>query len=209
MIKTGDIIAIIDDIMVGTEMGKECDDIVEEILKKNGKEWFICETREICIKDKRLGALEVVIGLDRAKIEKEKIQGVVNWPVPRGVKDVQKFLGLVNYYRQFVKEFAKIAKLLYEMTRKDMKWNWGEKQQRVSEKLKERFTTEQVLIIPNLVSDKKYAHKKNNPQKNYERHWMKYENIIYDIQIWIVDDYGFRDTLHLCMLWWSYFRREY
>jgi len=38
MIKTGDIIAVIDDIMVGTEMGKECDDIVEEILKKNGKE---------------------------------------------------------------------------------------------------------------------------------------------------------------------------
>jgi len=41
--------------------------------------------------------------------------------VPRSVKDVQKFLGLANYYRWFVKDFAKIAKLLHEIMRKDMK----------------------------------------------------------------------------------------
>jgi len=38
------------------------------------------------------------------------------------VKDVQKFLGLANYYRQFVKDFDKIAKLLYKLVRKDEKW---------------------------------------------------------------------------------------
>jgi len=41
--------------------------------------------------------------------------------VLKGVKDVQKFLGLANYYRQFVKDFAKIAKPLYKMMRKEMK----------------------------------------------------------------------------------------
>ena len=55
------------------------------------------------------------------RIEKEKIQKVVKWPVPKSVKDVQKFLGLVNYYRQFVKDFAKIAKPLHKMTRKETK----------------------------------------------------------------------------------------
>jgi len=66
------------------------------------------------------------------------------------VKDVQKFLGLANYYRQFVKDFAKIAKPLHEMTRKETKWNWGERQQKTFEKLKERFTTEPVLVTPDL-----------------------------------------------------------
>jgi len=66
------------------------------------------------------------------------------------VKDVQKFLGLANYYRQFVKDFAKIAKLLHEMTRKESKWNWGERQQKVFEKLKGRFTTEPVLVTLDL-----------------------------------------------------------
>jgi len=36
------------------------------------------------------------------------------------------------------------------MTRKDMKWNWAERQQRAFEELKERFTTEPVLVIPDL-----------------------------------------------------------
>jgi len=33
------------------------------------------------------------------KIEKEKIKRVLDWPTPKGVKDVQKFLGLANYYQ--------------------------------------------------------------------------------------------------------------
>ena len=56
-------------------------------------------------------------------MEKEKIQGVVDWPVLRSVKDAQKFLRLANYYRQFVKDFTRVAKSLYEITRKEMKWN--------------------------------------------------------------------------------------
>jgi len=66
---------------------------------------------------------------------------VIDWPVLRSVKNVQKFLGLANYYRWFVKDFVKIVGLLHGMMRKEIKWNWGEKQQKVFEKLKERFTT--------------------------------------------------------------------
>jgi len=42
--------------------------------------------------------LGVVIGLERIKMEKGKIKEVLEWPTPKCVKDVQKFLGLVNYY---------------------------------------------------------------------------------------------------------------
>ena len=71
----------------------------------------------------------------------------------KSMKDMQKFLGLANYYRRFVKDFAKIARPLYEMTRKENKWSWGERQQKAFEELKERFTTEPVLVAPDL--DKK------------------------------------------------------
>jgi len=97
----------------------------------------------------------MVIGPDRVKMEKEKIQEVVDWSVLRSVKNVQKFLGLANYYRQFVKDFARIAKSLHEMTRKDVKWNWRERQQRVFEELKERFTMEPVLVTLSLDKEMK------------------------------------------------------
>ena len=68
----------------------------------------------------------------------------------KNVKDVQNFLELANYYRQFVKDFARVARSLHEMTRKEIKWSWGKKQQRVFKKLKEKFTTELVLIMSDL-----------------------------------------------------------
>ena len=65
----------------------------------------------------------MIIGLDSVRMEKEKVQGVVDWLVPKSIKDIQKFLGLAKYYKWFVKYFTKIAKPLYEMTRKGVKWN--------------------------------------------------------------------------------------
>ena len=49
-----------------------------------------------------------------------------------------------------MKDFAKIAKPLYEMMRKETKWNWEERQQKEFEELKEQFTTEPVLVTPDL-----------------------------------------------------------
>lgn len=62
-----------------------------------------------------------MIKLDRVKIEKEKVQRVVDWLILRSVKNIQKFLGLVNYYKLFVKNFVRIAKPLYEIIRKDVR----------------------------------------------------------------------------------------
>ena len=59
-------------------------------------------------------------------------------------------MGLANYYKWFVKDFAKIMKPLHEMTRKEIKWNWEEKKQKSFEELKERFMAKPVLVTPDL-----------------------------------------------------------
>ena len=77
---------------------------------------------------RKIGFLGVVIGPNRIKIEKEKVDGVLSWPEPKNVKDVRKFLGLTNYYRRFIKDFAQVARPINVLMRKDMEWKWGDKQ---------------------------------------------------------------------------------
>jgi len=85
--------------------------------------------------------LGVVMGQERIEMEEDKVAGVLNWPVPKMVRDVRKFLGLANYYRRFVKNFAELARPLNNLTRKDEKWKWEEQQQKAFEQLKTVFTS--------------------------------------------------------------------
>jgi len=67
---------------------------------------------------KKVNFLRVVIRPEGIKIEEEKVKVILNWPVMKMVKEVQKFLGLENYCKIFVKGFAKITRPLHELTRK-------------------------------------------------------------------------------------------
>ena len=97
--------------------------------------------------------LEVVIGLEGIKMEKEKVKGVLEWPTLKCVKDVQRFLGLANYYRQFIEGFAMVARPLHDLVKKGKKWEWMEREEKAFTELKERFTKEPVLAAPDI--DKK------------------------------------------------------
>jgi len=63
--------------------------------------------------------LDVVIRLEGIKIEEEKVKAVLDWPVSKLVK---KLLKLANYYKKFMKGFAKIVRLLHKLTKKKQKW---------------------------------------------------------------------------------------
>jgi len=101
-------------------------------------------------KVRKIRFLGVVIGPNGIKMEKEKVDGVLSWPEPKNVKDIRKFLDLINYYRRFIKDFAQVARPINTLTRKDVKWQWEEEQQKAFDKLKEIFTTRPVLAAPDL-----------------------------------------------------------
>ena len=89
----------IDNVMVATEAEKEHNEIVEEVLRRLEKNDLFVKPEKCIWKVREVEFLGVIIGEDRVRMEKEKIQGVIEWLVPKSVKDVQKFLGLANYYR--------------------------------------------------------------------------------------------------------------
>jgi hypothetical protein len=64
------------------------------------------------------------------------------------MEDVRNFVGIASLYRRFVPEFAKIAKPLTELIRKDVHIKWEGKKQAAFEKLKEAICSDQVLTYP-------------------------------------------------------------
>jgi len=118
----------IDDVMIMTETEEGHDEIVKEVLRRLEKNDLFVKPEKCIWKVREVGFLGVIIGEDGERMEKEKVQEVIEWPVPKSVKDVQIFLGLANYYRRFVKDFANIVRLLHKIMKKENKWSWGERQ---------------------------------------------------------------------------------
>ena len=65
-----------------------------------------------------------VVSAQGVATDPDKIEAVRAWPTPKSVKDVQAFLGLAGYYRQFLPDFATTANLLSNLTCKGTIWEW-------------------------------------------------------------------------------------
>ena len=140
----------VDDVLVGTNSEKGHNKIVVEVLKQLEENDLYVKPEKCSWKTNKVNFLGVVMGQEKIEMEEDKVAGVLNWPIPRMVRDVRKFLGLANYYRWFIKNFAVLAKPLNMLTRKDKKWKWEEAQQKAFEQLKGIFTTRPLLVTLDL-----------------------------------------------------------
>jgi hypothetical protein len=167
----------IDDIIVHSETFedhiRDLEEVFEKIRIANLK--FGPEKCKFCFQEIKF--LGHIIGKDGIKTDPAKIEKVKNYPRPVNITQLRGFLGLTKYYRKYIKDFAKIAKPLNDLTkgfkskpletREGIKTkrkksekeknrendefmnNWGEKQEAAFELLKEKLITAPILIYPN------------------------------------------------------------
>ena len=98
LINTGKVAAFIDDMIIGTEMEERHEELVAEVIKTLEENDLYVKPEKCRWKVREVGFLEVVIEPEGIKMEEEKVKRVLEWLTPKCVKDVQKFLGLANYY---------------------------------------------------------------------------------------------------------------
>ena len=91
-----------------------------------------------------------IVSADGVSTDPQKIDKVANWPIPTSKREVQQFLGLANYYRRFVGNFATIAKPLHKLTEKTVKFDWNTDCQAAFEELRQRLVTAPILAFPDL-----------------------------------------------------------
>ena len=73
--------------------------MLAEVIKRLEENDLYVKPEKCKWKVREVEFLGVVIGPEGIKMEKEKVKSVLEWPTPKCVKDIQKFLGLANYYR--------------------------------------------------------------------------------------------------------------
>ena len=89
-----------------------------------------------------------IIGRDGVKPNPAKINAIRKFPRPTTVRAIRQFLGLSGYYRRFIKDYAKIAKPLSDLLKKDIKWEWGCSQRRSFRKLRRYLCRTPILLYP-------------------------------------------------------------
>ena len=98
-INIGEVATFMDDVLVETEEEERHDKIVEKVLRRIEENDFYVKPRKCVWKVREIDFLGLVMGSGGIKMQEEKVARVLEWPKPKTVKEVQKFLGLANYYR--------------------------------------------------------------------------------------------------------------
>jgi len=118
---------------------------VLQVLKEN--KLFLClEKCEFC--KQRIEYLGLVISENEVSMDPVKVAGVREWPTPENKTNIQAFLGFVNFYQRFIRDFSAKAQPLFDLTRSEQVLTWSRKEQAAFEDLKTAVTTAPVLVSP-------------------------------------------------------------
>ena len=141
------VVVYLDDIVI---YSKTLDDHVQhlrqvfQVLREN--ELYV--KKEKCeFARKEVTFLGHVVGDGKIKMDKAKVQAILDWEPPKRVTELRSFLGLVNYYRRFIQGYSSIASPRTDLLKKNKPWAWDEKCKRAFETLKEVVVKEPVLAV--------------------------------------------------------------
>ena len=141
------VIVFLDDILIYSSSLEEHNRLLGLVLERLQKHSFFCKLKKCSFYQTSTTFLGFDVTGSGLAINEDKMKSVSSWPVPKDLKQVQSFLGLVQFFRKFIKGFSQLAAPLTYLTRVGQKFTWGQEQQQCFEELKSRITTAPVLKV--------------------------------------------------------------
>lgn len=143
------VIIYMDNLLIYTKGSKEeHEEVVKQVLQRLRDNDLFIKPEKCSFSVSEVDYLGMIVSRDGVRMDESKIQAIQEWPTPMKVKHVRGFLGLANFYRRFIQDFATIARPLNDLTKKDLTWKWTDKEQKAFETLKQLFTTAPILAYP-------------------------------------------------------------
>ena len=147
-------LAYLDDIIVYGASIEECVENLRVVFDRVRKAGLKLKPSKCSLFQRETNYLGHIISAEGVKTDPKKVEAVRNFAPPRNTKDVQTFMGMVQYYSKFIKNFMGIAGPLLHLMSKKNKFEWTSAQQQAFETLKTKLTEAPVLAYP--VDDARY-----------------------------------------------------
>jgi hypothetical protein len=148
LITKGIVSVYLNDILIFTNPLGEHSRITRLVLDRMREHKLYLRPEKCKFKKVRIEYLSVIISHNKVEMDLVKIAGVADWPTLSNKKEVQSFVGFVNFYRHFIPGFSHHTCTLFDLTMKDVRFIWGLPQEDSFMKLKELVTSAPVLVLP-------------------------------------------------------------
>ena len=139
------VLIYLDDILIYDDDIEEHRKHVREVLRRLCKVGLYANPVKCFFHTDTVEYLGYILSPGGLTMDSAKVQVILDWPMPRKVKDVQSFLGFANFYRRFIYNYAELVLPLTRLTRKNIPWSFSEECQKSFDALKQAFTTTPVL----------------------------------------------------------------
>jgi RNase H-like domain found in reverse transcriptase/Reverse transcriptase (RNA-dependent DNA polymerase) len=149
LITEGVVVVYLDDILIFTKTLEEHQEVVCKVIALLQLHNLSLKPEKCEFEKTSVEYLGVVISQDSVMMDPAKVAGVSEWPTPTTKKEVQSFLGFVNFYRRFIEGFSHIARPLFNLTKNDSEFCWTSDKQSAFDTLKGKITSTPILALPN------------------------------------------------------------
>jgi len=144
-------VCYLEDILIYSTNEEEHEEHVHQVLQRLKEFGLYCKAEKCQFGVSEVGFLGFVITPGGVGLEADQIATIQDWPTPKSMRDVQVLLGFTNFYRRFIRKYAKVTIPLTELLKKSetfrgkqsggsAKWEWTREAELAFRKLEWTFT---------------------------------------------------------------------
>ena len=147
LVAAGKVAVYLDDILIYSSTPEQHRQTTHEVLQRLSAHDLYLRPEKCEFDQPRVEYLGLIIREGEVSMDPIKVRAITDWPQPRTLRELRGFLGFANFYRRFIKNFARVARPLNDLTKKDTRWHWDAPQKQAFHVLKHTFSRKPILAM--------------------------------------------------------------
>jgi transposase InsO family protein len=139
-------VAYLDDILITGANEEEHLQTLEMVLLRLLEFGFRCNPEKCLFFQDEVTYLGFIIDKNGKHPDPKRVEAITNMPAPKNVKELEAFIGKINYYGKFISNFSDKCKLLNHLRKKNSSWNWTRKCQQAFNNLLQEISNTTTLV---------------------------------------------------------------